>query len=175
MLGGIIEAGAYVAIDTGMFPNPACDGATLRLRFRKITTAEALDVGQLVKASLSAAAALGQPVPKGMEDLVGEPATEAEMVKLTQEAQRQAVLWCRGVSIDGGKTWKDMRLTLDEAEQDINSGPLWVSLFPDTLWPLVVTQCWSDYTVALMRVRRFRHCNVPDAGVAEPEDGEAAV
>ncbi|MFT5683864.1 MAG: hypothetical protein ACI8RZ_004796 [Myxococcota bacterium] len=175
MLGDLLKKGMHTEVDTGLFPNPRAEGATMRLRFRRITPTEASQAGQLVRASVAAAVALGDQVPEGLEALKTDDLTEETALKITNEARAQAALWCRGASIDGGKTWNDMALTLDESEQDVNNGPLWVDLFPATLWPLVVTQCWSSYTAALMRVGRFRHADLSNAGEDGGADGTAAV
>lgn len=172
MLGTIIEAGAYVVVDTGLFENPEANGATLQLRFRKIDgPAEAAASGLLVKCALSAAALAGLTLPDGIEAADLDPLDPAQIAKAVTDARSQAAAWCRGASVDGGQTWIDLRLTLDEAEQNVQTGPLWVGLFPDTLWPQVVTRCWSDYAVALSRVGRFPGRGVPTPGNPQPADG----
>ena len=168
-LGSIIEAGAYVIVDTGLFPNPEASGATLQLRFRKITVEDATAAAQLTQAVLAAAAQVGDALPGGLSPKDVPSLDPKQATQVVQEARAQAAAWCRGASVDGGRTWIDLRLTLAEAEQNVQTGPLWVGLFPETLWPLVVTRCWSDYADALNRVGRFR----PGRVQTPRPDGEA--
>ena len=107
-LAQLIERDSFFPVDTGMFPNEAYGGATLQLRFCMISPEEAAESGELVNLAVAVGALSGDAHAQAMQQSGAFPLVEItaeKALEMQQRAIEQAVTWCRGFSIDGGKTW----------------------------------------------------------------------
>ena len=140
-----------------------------------ISPEEAAESGELVNLAVAVGALSGDARAQALQQSGGFPLVEVTAEKALQMQRRaveQAVTWCRGFSIDGGKTWSEGRLVMEREAEDPKEGRLWVYRFPQTLWPSVVARIWSGYTAAQARAGRFPGPGLPAARGDGPEARE---
>lgn len=163
-------------LDTGL----ASPEGPILLRLRKLASpAEAADLGELVRCSLSALAAAGQ-LPDALAGLAAglgatpKPLTDVEAQKAEEKARGAFRRLVVQGSPDGGKTWHPLTLVETFEEQDESRGRLWIAAFPVGVWFEGVTRAWADYLQAQSSASRFHRQRHPSAGGAIGENGSSS-